>query len=196
MKTVTLANGIEILFADRTSNTSGYKYVTFSPAWTLDETKPFIACHLQPTDPTVLNEVTAKLRQSLHLGHYADAREAAYVIGLYNADPVNTVKQFNKFGSFDTFPADLYNLPVNPMPAITSEDKPKLESKKRAKIVEVNYDVPAQNNLIKFFERPIILSVVELFDSVADFQKHLTGFTIQQFATEYGLPFREGASNV
>lgn len=196
MKTVTLANGIEILFADRTSNTSGYKYVTFSPAWTLDETKPFIACHLQPTDPTVLNEVTAKLRQSLHLGHYADAREAAYVIGLYNADPVNTVKQFNKFGSFDTFPADLYNLPVNPMPAITSEDKPKLESKKRAKIVEVNYDVPAKNNLAKFFERPIILSIVELFDSVADFQDYLTGLTIKQFANEFQINFREGASNV
>lgn len=189
-----LADGIEILTASR-NNVSGYKYVTFSPAWTLDENKPFIACLLQPTEPELVNELTAKHRNSLHLGHYADAREAAYVVGLYNANPVDTLKRFNAYGAFDSFPADLYDLPVNVMPVFQRDEQPNPERKTRAKTV-VNYNVPAKNNLIKFFDYSIILSVVELFDSVNDFQDYLTGLTIEQFANEFNLNFRAGASNV
>jgi hypothetical protein len=104
-------NGLEIKTSD--SGRSGYLGVTFSPAWTLNENYPFIAMTANPTDNPVLSKwLTAKQRGSLHLGHYADSREAAYVHAMYQNEPEEVLKQFY-YGTFvPKFPRELYDLPV------------------------------------------------------------------------------------
>ncbi len=93
---------------------SGYYGVTFSPAWTLDLEYPFIAMRQNPVNDPVLSKwLTAKERLSLHLGVYADAREAAYVVGLYENDPEEILKVLYHNGSIEVdFPQELYKLPV------------------------------------------------------------------------------------
>lgn len=104
-------NGLEISTSD--VGRSGYLGATFSPAWTLNENYPFIAMAQNPVNDPVLSKwLTAKERQSLHLGHYSDAREAAYVYAMYQNDPEEVLKQFYH-GTFNpVFPLELYNLPV------------------------------------------------------------------------------------
>jgi hypothetical protein len=190
MTTKTLENGIVIAFAN---NKSGYAGVSYTPKWTLDETHPFVASITQPKNKAEQAEVTTKLTHSVHLGYYDDARKAAYVIGLYRANPVKTLKQYRLHGAFKSFPTDLFALPV---PSAEVLAQPSKGRAKRINPVIVDYDVPAKNNLNKFFDYPLILSIVELFDSVNEFQDYLTGLTIKQFANEFQINFREGASNV
>ncbi len=104
-------NGLKIVTSDQ--GRSGYLGVTFSPAWTLDENYPFIAMTANPTNDPVLSKwLTAKQRSSLHLGHYSDSREAAYVYAMYMNNPEEVLKQFYHGTFKPEFPVSLYNLPV------------------------------------------------------------------------------------
>jgi hypothetical protein len=109
MTTYTLSTGITVTSKE---STTGYLGATFSPAWTLDVNRPFIAACSQPKDPQVFAALNAQQRTALHLGAYADPREAAYVIGMYRADPIATIQQCQTNGNIDSFPEDLYSLPV------------------------------------------------------------------------------------
>lgn len=103
-------NGLEIPTSD--IGRSGYLGVTFSPAWTLNEDYPFIAMTANPVnDPVLAKWLTAKQRQSLHLGHYSDSREAAYVHAMYQNDPEEVLKQFYHKTFNPVFPVELYDLP-------------------------------------------------------------------------------------
>jgi hypothetical protein len=104
-------NGITIETSDR--GRSGYLGVTVSPAWTLDTNHPFIACLSNPIDDPVLSKwLTAKERQSLHLGNFGDSREAAYVCGLYKNDPESILKEIYFNGKVNVvFPQEVYDLP-------------------------------------------------------------------------------------
>lgn len=106
-----LSDGVVLNQSVRKNNRTGYTYAALSPSWTLNADKPFIAACGNPSDPEVMKNVVAQLRTSLHLGSYADAREAAYVVGKYHQDPINTLRYINSNGVWDNFPADLYNLP-------------------------------------------------------------------------------------
>lgn len=104
-------NGYEV----RTSKLgrSGYYGVTVSPAWTLDLDRPFIAMQQNPVDDPLLSKwLTAKKRTSLHLGTYADSREAAYVSAMYKKHPEDVLIELyhNRVLSVD-FPKELYGIP-------------------------------------------------------------------------------------
>lgn len=104
-------NGIEIETSNR--GRSGYLGVTISPAWTLDLENPFIACLVNPVnDPVLSRWLTATERNSLHLGTFADSREAAYVVGLYKNDPENVLKELYHNKKIEAnFPPSLYDIP-------------------------------------------------------------------------------------
>ena len=181
MKTIVLKDGIELELSSRKSNTSGYTGVTVSPAWTLDESTPFIAMTSNPTSPELVRELTATKRASLHLGHYSDAREAAYVIGMYKKDPLNTLVTFNKHGNFTDFPSDLYDQPVG----LTFVDAIKLIRNKK-----IDRTIPAKNNLHDHFNRADILSVVDQLGGAIKFQQHIADLSIEQFASEFELSYK------
>ena len=88
MKSVTLKDGVVIEFYKVSRNTSGYNCVTVSSAWSMDLSHPFIACCSNPSDPVVLSKLRAQKRHCWQGGAYSDAREAAYVIGLFRIDPI------------------------------------------------------------------------------------------------------------
>lgn len=103
-------NGVQINTSTR--GVTGYEGSTFSPAWTLDHSKPFIAAIGNPTDPELKKLLRAKERTALHLGQYSDSREAAYVVGLYKNDPVAILTELAETNQIDVeFPAELYSLP-------------------------------------------------------------------------------------
>lgn len=103
-------NDLKIITSDM--GRSGYLGVTFSPAWTLNEEVPFIAMAQNPKDKYLIKWLTAKQRQSLHLGYYSDSREAAYVYAMYNDDPENVLKEIYYKTFNPVFPQHLYDLPV------------------------------------------------------------------------------------
>jgi hypothetical protein len=108
-----LSDGVKVIQSDRKSNRSGYQGAAFSPAWTLDSTKPFVAASGNPKDPAIRNQLRAQHRTAWHGGYYADAREAAYVVGRFKIDPVGTEDRiYEQGGAWQDFPADLYSLPV------------------------------------------------------------------------------------
>lgn len=104
-------NALVIRTSDR--GTTGYYGVTFSPAWTMDEEIPFIACLSNPVDDPKLEKwLTAKQRNSLHLGRFSDSREAAYVVSMYHENPEEILKELYYNGKIHVdFPSELYNLP-------------------------------------------------------------------------------------
>lgn len=112
MKTIVLKNGVEIEISDRKSNRSGYTGATISVAWSLDPNRPFIACCGNPSDPLIRSQMRAQLRHCWQGGAYSDAREAAYVVGLFKQDMVGTDQYIANNGGITDFPADLYDLPV------------------------------------------------------------------------------------
>ena len=112
MKTIVLKDGVEIEISDRKSNRSGYTGVTISVAWSLDSDRPFIACCGNPTDPTIRRQMRAQLRHCWQGGAYADAREAAYVVGLFKQDMVGVDQLIGEHGNITNFPDDLYDLPI------------------------------------------------------------------------------------
>ena len=90
----------------------GYTGVTISVAWSLDPDRPFIACCGNPTDPSIRSQMRAQLRHCWQGGAYADAREAAYVVGLFKQDMVGVDQLIGEYGNITDFPPDLYDLPV------------------------------------------------------------------------------------
>jgi len=105
-------NGLQI----ETSNIgrSGYNAVTFSPVWTQDLNAPFIAEKRNPVNDPVLSEYLLQPNSdSVKLGYYADAREAAYVVAMYNDDVESVLKELFETGEIAVqFPKELYELPV------------------------------------------------------------------------------------
>lgn len=139
--TVYKIDGLEI----QTSNQgrSGYLGVTFSPAWTLDETKPFIAMVRNPVDdPVLVKYLTALERGCLHLGDFSDSREAAYIVALYKDNPEFVLKTMysNDRVNFVDFPAELYDLPqfINSQDATTMVKEHKKNRKKRVKLLSIS----------------------------------------------------------
>ncbi len=110
MSHVILSDGVVIEYSTRANNRTGFTGAAISPSWTLDNSKPFIAACGNPTDPVVMSEVVAQQRTSLHLGHYADSREAAYVVAKYKQDPITVIREVQNNGSWVDFPEDLYTL--------------------------------------------------------------------------------------
>ena len=112
-QTHTLSDGVQVIQSDRKGNRSGYQGAAFSPAWTLDGRKPFVAACGNPTDPQIMSQLRAQHRTAWHGGYYADAREAAYVVARFKQDPVATENQlYEQSSTWQVFPADLYDLPV------------------------------------------------------------------------------------
>jgi hypothetical protein len=112
-KLFVLSNGVTVEMSSRKGNRSGYTGAALSPAWTLNNSKPFVAACANPTDPTIMSQLKAQQRTAWHGGSYADAREAAYVVALFKQDPVGTETILVDCNyQFDNFPADLYQLPV------------------------------------------------------------------------------------
>ena len=186
MTTYTLSDGVTIEASTRSSNRSGYTGAALSPAWTMDLTKPFIAACGNPSDPTVLKELNAQLRTSLHLGSYADAREAAYTVGLYRKDPINTIRHVQKFGSISEFPSDLYDLPVG----LSNTDALDILKNKPKKQPTIDRAVLAKGNLYDHFKRDDIVTIANDLGGAENFQQYITGLTIEQFATEFNLNYK------
>jgi hypothetical protein len=108
-----LSDGVQIIQSNRKGNRSGYQGAAFSPAWTLDVSKPFVAACGNPTDPSIMTQLRAQHRTAWHGGCYADAREAAYVVARFKQDPVTTENEiYDQGGTWQQFPPDLYDLPV------------------------------------------------------------------------------------
>lgn len=189
-KTFVLSNGVEVELSDRKSNRSGYTGAALSPSWTLNADKPFIAACGNPNDPKVMAEVNAQHRTSLHLGSYSDAREAAYVVGMYRKDPIGTIRQVQQYGEIDTFPADLYNLP----PGLAYEDavailnERKVKSKKSTVTIKADpSDVQAAGNLYNYFSREQIVPIAKSLGGAEPFQEAIKGLTVKGFAEKFDL---------
>jgi hypothetical protein len=186
-----LSNGVIVEESSRKGNRTGYTGAALSVAWTLNPNKPFIAACGNPTDPRIMAQVNAQSRTSLHLGHYADAREAAYVIGQYRKDPVATIQYVQSNGAWEDFPADLYDLPEGlaheEAIEILKAEKLVRAAGKKVVIQKKDTSVQASGNLYDFFDRPTIVSIVKLFDGSDKFQASLKGKSIADFANEYGL---------
>jgi hypothetical protein len=112
VNTYTLSDNVVVEVSDRKSNRSGYKGAAFSPAWTLDVDRPFIAACGNPSDQSIMSQLHAQERTAWHGGSYQDAREAAYVVSLFKMDPVSVDNYIHLNGVWDNFPSDLYDLPV------------------------------------------------------------------------------------
>jgi len=186
MKSIILENGVVLQLSDRKNNTAGYTGVTFSPVWTLNEFKPFIAMTSNPSDPVLVKELTATKRNSLHLGHYNDAREAAYVIGLYNKNPLNTIITFNKHGNFTDFPAYLYEQE----PGMTLAHAKTLIPQSTNKVKAIDRNIPATNNLIYHFNMEDVKQIARILGNSNDFQEYIVGMTIEDFKNDFELEYK------
>jgi hypothetical protein len=111
-KIYTLKDGTQLELSTRSTNRSGYTGAALSPTWTMDPYRPFLAACSNPPDPSVMRQLRAQDRTAWHGGCYADAREAAYVVGLFREDPVKIDQLIGQHGAWDQFPADLYDLPI------------------------------------------------------------------------------------
>jgi hypothetical protein len=183
-----LSTGVVVEKSNRKGNRTGYTGAALSPSWTLDADKPFIAACGNPNDPTVMSQVNAQARTSLHLGHYADAREAAYVIGQYRKDPVATIRYVQSNGNWDKFPADLYDLPEGLAHELAIEIlKTERAARKITGVVVKDTSVQAAGNLYDFFSRDVIVPIAKSMGGAEAFQNSLKGKSIAQFASEFGL---------
>jgi len=186
-KKYTLSDGVVIEASDRKSNQSGYTGAALSPSWTLDADKPFIAACGNPSDPAIMAQMNAQHRTAWHGGSYADAREAAYVVGLFKHDPVGTERLIQSHGPIDKFPVDLYNLPVvmSTANAIKHLNNAKIKSKQPAK-PDATVTV-AKGNLIKFYTLASIKEAAKNVGGPEKFQASLEGKTAAQAAVEHNL---------
>jgi hypothetical protein len=179
-------NGVEI--ATSSLGRSGYYGVTLSPAWTLDIEHPFIAMRQNPVNDPVLSKwLTAKERLSLHLGVYADAREAAYVVGLYENDPEEILKELYHNGSIEVdFPQEIYKLPVfialDEVKKLINDFKEKKKAKKKPTKIKLQEALAAARevlsqtkiNNVTFVRKEIERKVnKKLYTSVDDVKEHV-----------------------
>lgn len=187
-----LSTGVVVEESSRKGNRTGYTGAALSPAWTLKSDKPFIAACANPTDPAVMTHVNAQHRTSLHLGHYKDAREAAYVVGLYRKDPIPTIRYVQSNGVWDQFPEDLYDLPEGlvyeaAIEILNAGREARKSIKKTTKVAKKDSSVQAAGNLYDFFDRAIIVNLVKTLGGVEAFQASLIGKTVADFAKEHEL---------
>ena len=187
-KVFTLSDGIQIEQTERKSNRSGYTGAALSPSWTLDADKPFIAACSNPSDPDIMKQMRAQDRTAWHGGSYADAREAAYVVGLFRRDPVGTDRLIGQYGVIDEFPKDLYDLPpgLEYEKAVEILNNRKIK-KKSTTVVKLDPSVPARGNLYSFFKREQIVALARAAGGPEAFQASLEGLTIRDFATKFDL---------
>lgn len=179
-------NGVEI--ATSSLGRSGYYGVTLSPAWTLDIERPFIAMRQNPVNDPVLSKwLTAKERLSLHLGVYADAREAAYVVGLYENEPEETLKELYHNGSIEVdFPLEIYKLPVfialDEVKKLINDFKEKKKAMKKPAKIKLKEALAAARevlneakiNNVTFVRKEIERKVNDkLYTSVDDVKEHV-----------------------
>jgi len=113
VNTYTLSDNTVIVVSPMKNSSTGYLDATYSPAWTLDLDRPFIAC-VSKNDTTFIGDLdTAPHRNSHHLGYYSDSREATYVGSRFRAEPVDFKIALDEVGgTWTEFPEDLYELPV------------------------------------------------------------------------------------
>lgn len=185
-----LSNGVEVVGTD--SNTStGYIGASFSPAWTNDLSRPFIA-NASITE-SVRSQLRVKGRSNWHGGHYADAREAAYVSALFKEDPVTTDNDLHNHNI--VIPSEVYSLPeglklADAVDLIQAHRKAKAKALKKTRTVVVKLDptiTPARGNLYRFFDRKDIVPLAQNLGGAEVFQASLEGKTVAQFAEEAGL---------
>lgn len=106
----TLSNGVVIEVATSKRNSTGYEGASFSPAWTRNSEKPFIAVGNRDIENAHL--LKGYGGNVWHGGYYDDVRKAAYVASLFKANPLETdfiVYAQNR--EFVDFPSDLFDLP-------------------------------------------------------------------------------------
>lgn len=191
-KTFTLSNGVTVEVSTRKSNRSGYTGAALSPSWTLNADKPFIAACGNPTDPTVMREVVAQQRTSLHLGNYRDAREAAYVVGLYRKDPISTIREVQSKGEIDSFPEDLYNLPEGLAYEKAVQILNSQRANKKIKVSVASKADPAtttaSGNLYDFFKREQVVTIAKSFGGAEAFQTAIKGMSVLDFAKKFDVP--------
>lgn len=188
--TYKLSNGIEVVATD-TNTSTGYIGASFSPAWTMDLARPFIANASIPEG--IRNQLRVKERSNWHGGHYSDAREAAYVSALFKADPINT--DIDAANNNIVIPQDVYALPeglklADAVTQIQAHRAAKAKAEKKAKTVVVKLDPTvtlAKGNLYRFFERKDIVPLAQNLGGAEAFQASLEGKTVAQFAHEAGL---------
>lgn len=188
-----LSDGIVVEATTRKSNRTGYTGAALSPSWTLDANKPFIAACSNPTDPAVMAQMSAQERTAWHGGAYADAREAAYVVGMFHADPVGTERLIKSSGPVDKFPKDLYDLPVG----LTNEaaveilNTKKALKKKATVAVKLDAGIPAQGNLSKFYTIDSIRAAAKKCGGPEQFQVALKGINVVEAAVKFDLIIKE-----
>lgn len=189
----TLSDGIVVEETNRKSNRTGYTGAALSPSWTLDADKPFIAACSNPTDPVIMAQMSAQERTAWHGGSYADAREAAYVVGMFHADPVGTERLIHSHGPIDKFPADLYELPVG----LTNEaaveilNTKKALKKKTTVTVKLDRALPAAGNLGRFYTTDSIRSAAKKAGGPEQFQAILKGINVIEAAVKFNLTIKE-----
>jgi hypothetical protein len=190
--TTYIVNNIEVETSTR--GVTGYKGSTFSPAWTCSEVFPFISAVGNPSAPDLQLLLRAKARTSLHLGQYADSREAAYVAALYYANPVAILTELKNTGTLDVeFPDELYELPENitrhaaTVAIAIANAKPKTARSLKNIVVSISADNrPAASNFGEIMGQTAFNDVVSRFsrEQLIHDRKVLTvnEFTMRYFA--------------
>lgn len=143
-----LSNGLTIKVTGLGKN--GYYGVASAKKWQRSQSGcGWIAAVNLPTDPALVALLTASRSTSLHLGHYSDPREAAYVTALYDADPLSVLQSIHNspdhMFSVD-FPPELYLLPMDPV---------KTQNKQRAKM---EYAQECTDRILELIKNGDILS--------------------------------------
>ena len=179
-------NGVKIYTSSL--GRSGYYGVTVSPAWTLDLERPFIAMRKNPVDDPVLSKwLTARERLSLHLGVYADSRESAYVVGLYENNPEEILMELYHNGSIEVeFPQEIYDLPVfitlDEVKNLVNDFKERKRKNKRAPQIKLQEALAAAREVlsqskienVSFVRKEIEQKVKKkLYTSIDDVKDHV-----------------------
>jgi hypothetical protein len=183
-------NNVEIKTSTR--GVTGYEGSTFSPSWTGDSAAPFIAAISNPSDPKLQSLLRAKDRTSLHLGHYADSREAAYVVALYKSNPEAVLTEIRETRHLKVaFPAELYEIPVNithdeAQAAITEAKAAGKTSTRGPKKVDIN-NTCADANFAYLRENFDLKAVVAEYGMPAINEARRNKITVGEFITRFKL---------
>jgi hypothetical protein len=140
----------------------------------------------------------AKERQSLHLGHYNDAREAAYVCAKFNvavsskdyATVQHILDHTRNHDGWDQFPEDLYTIPaalMSAQDAALAHAEYKAGKQKVKKGVVKDRNQIAQGHMFDHFTGVEVKALARAMGGAQAFQAYLAGVTIQQVADEHGL---------
>ena len=126
------------------------------------------------------------------MGNYRDAREAAYVVGLYRKDPINTIREVQSRGEIDSFPEDLYNLPEGLAYEKAVQILNSQKANKKVKVSVVSKADPATTiafgNLIDFFKREDYVPIAKSLGGMGSFETAIKGMTILDFSKKFDVP--------